>query len=560
MQIEKLTVENFKKIKSQTYDLGQFDLLVGGNNSGKSSILQAIAIWQYCIDEFRRSPHKARQNWVQCVLPNFSVLPIPHFNLLWNERNHSELTPRHQRQRRDQIHIKITLYWLYDNGEKGNLGLEIQFQANQSILARPIGDWQNFRIIENKGFPRIVYVPPFSGLEPTESFYDDGKMQLFVGKAQPGSVLRNLLLRAQEHSAENWNNIVKVIQDWFHVDLLTPEYERGKSIDIIVNYKIENILYDIIAGGSGFHQILTLLAFLYGYQKVDAILLDEPDAHLHVNLQRQILDFFRRQANTQFFIASHAEEFIKRVESNMILSLLSSEPKRLTVDKRNLIDALSNVENMTIVETARSPYILYVEGEDDQRILAGWAEVLGKKDILDKFHFEIMGGGDKKTMETNAEEHIKAIRQFNPSVKYLTLFDYDDESSYHPHKQNANTYEWKRRNIDNYLLVPDVWKRIAEKELISETEKVCQLIDVFFNGQNLSLPTNSNWKTVKANIFEIINGKKILFEQEDSLFYQIEGQFGKKINRSTLALSMKMEELHEDIVTFFEKLEEIINK
>ena len=53
--ITRLTLSNFKSIGKQIYDFTQFDLLVGRNNSGKSTVLQALAIWQFCIDEFRRS-------------------------------------------------------------------------------------------------------------------------------------------------------------------------------------------------------------------------------------------------------------------------------------------------------------------------------------------------------------------------------------------------------------------------------------------------------------------------------------------------------------------------
>ena len=53
--ITKLTLGNFKSVGEQTYDFTQFDLLVGRNNSGKSTVLQALAIWQFCVDEFHRS-------------------------------------------------------------------------------------------------------------------------------------------------------------------------------------------------------------------------------------------------------------------------------------------------------------------------------------------------------------------------------------------------------------------------------------------------------------------------------------------------------------------------
>jgi predicted ATP-dependent endonuclease of OLD family len=54
-------------------------------------------------------------------------------------------------------------------------------------------------------------------------------------------------------------------------------------------------------------------------------LLDEPDAHLHVNLQREILDYFKHQKalqqKTQFLIATHAEAIIQGVDARQIILL-----------------------------------------------------------------------------------------------------------------------------------------------------------------------------------------------------------------------------------------------
>ena len=51
--ITRLTLCNFKSVGKQVYDFTQFDLLVGRSNSGKSTVLKAMAIWQCSADEFR---------------------------------------------------------------------------------------------------------------------------------------------------------------------------------------------------------------------------------------------------------------------------------------------------------------------------------------------------------------------------------------------------------------------------------------------------------------------------------------------------------------------------
>jgi len=63
---------------------------------------------------------------------------------------------------------------------------------------------------------------------------------------------------------------------------------------------------------------------------------------------------------------------------------------------------------------------------------------------------------------------------------------------------------------------------------------------------------------VSANIFSEVNGKKILFEQADSLFQRINNDFGLKINRGVLSNNFTPEELHQDVIDFFDKLEIVI--
>ena len=83
--ITRLSLRNFKSIGEQTYDFTQFDLLVGRNNSGKSTVLQALAVWQFCVDEFHRAKRTGASG-IQIVLPNFTALPVPEFNLLWKDK------------------------------------------------------------------------------------------------------------------------------------------------------------------------------------------------------------------------------------------------------------------------------------------------------------------------------------------------------------------------------------------------------------------------------------------------------------------------------------------
>ncbi len=192
--ITRLTLENFKTIKKQVYDFKSFDLLVGRNNCGKSTVLQALAIWQFCVDEFHRSNRRGSKG-VQVVLPNFTALPVPVFNLLWKDRTDRHWPLIKGKKKQEYILIKILVEWQCGQEEPDSFGVDLRYHSPQTIYAIPSGGWEKFRACENKGnLPKIAYVPPFSGLEPSEKRLDDSPIRHQVGKGQPGSVLRNLLL------------------------------------------------------------------------------------------------------------------------------------------------------------------------------------------------------------------------------------------------------------------------------------------------------------------------------------------------------------------------------
>jgi energy-coupling factor transporter ATP-binding protein EcfA2 len=579
--IHKLTLRNFKSVGDQPYVFTDFDLLVGRNNSGKSTVLQALAIWQFCVDEFHRAKRSGTTG-IQIVLPNFTALPVPEFNLLWKNRT-DRVWPLDETGTKKQkfILIEILVEWRDPAGVSREFGVELRYHSPQSIYAIPAGGWAAFRECETAShLPRIAFVPPFSGLEPSEKRLDEAPTRQQVGKGQPGSVLRNLLLRVcppplkdmhgkvakGHHLPEDWTELASVVKRWFSVELMPPQYDAAKDVHIGVEYKQNGKTYDLISGGSGFHQTMTLLAFLYGYQPT-TILLDEPDAHLHVNLQREILDYFKQKSaekGVQFLIATHAEEFARGVDARQIVSLLNQVPTRIE-STPEVLRAMADVSNDEVTRLLGSPYILYVEGESDERILRAWAQQCGALPAMDKLCFKVMGGGGKQRMKEQADEHFEALKHVVKGVRRLMLFDFDDEEkAFHPRSDNPSLAEWHRKNIENYLLVSPAWRRVAvqllqctENDLFAQPS--LQLIDQFFSEENLTLPTGKHWRNVSANIFKAVDGKRMLFDSDNSLFHRLRnGNPLVEVMRERVAGVMTADEIHDDVHQFYCKLNAVV--
>jgi len=122
--ITKLVIKNFKMIKRQPYSFTNFDLLVGWNNSGKSTILQSLAIWQFCVDEFHRAKRHGKSG-IQVVLPNCTALPVPEFNLLWTEKA--------GKKKQEYILIEIDVTWRGDDGKDRTFGVKLRYLSPQTV-------------------------------------------------------------------------------------------------------------------------------------------------------------------------------------------------------------------------------------------------------------------------------------------------------------------------------------------------------------------------------------------------------------------------------------------
>jgi len=266
----------------------------------------------------------------------------------------------------------------------------------------------------------------------------------------------------------------------------------------------------------------------------------------------------------QFLIATHAEELVKGVDATRIVSLMNQKPTRVESTPA-ILTAMADVSNTELTDLMDSPFMLYVEGESDERVLRAWAKACGMEDIFGAVCFRVMGGGSKEKMREEANRHFAGVKVVVPRATRLMLFDFDTaQTAFHPGPEDKALFEWKRTNIENYLLVPKAWERAALRQLGVEdasllSAPVKEAIGDFFTSQNLSLPPRQSWRTVSANIFQVVDGKRLLFEDENSLFHKLRNlDPSVELIRERVAGGMTAEEIHEDVHLFFARLHEVV--
>ncbi len=564
LMITELEIQNFKSIENEIYKFNSYDLLIGANNCGKTTILQAIYLWHSCIIFLSNQSLNSRKNGISMTRDKFEVLPITEFAILWRFKSV-------QANNNSRIPIEIKLKWFYEHN-LCELKIIITYLNEGSISIKP-DNWDAFnKYKESKLFPKVVIITPSLGIVEKEEQKSEGAIRMTASKGAPGAVIRNIILKIykdfKDKKNNNWIELNNKIRDWFNVQLIAPKYNELTDQFINIEYKkiadTNKKPLEIITAGSGFQQIIIMLGFYYGYE-AQIVLLDEPDAHLHIELQKRICEFFKNNPfNAQFIIATHSSEIINQVNDQQIISLLSGKPVRITGNKNDLVTAMSLIPQNVIFNIKNNPFVIYVEGADDERIIRGFANILEKQALTNKLTFIHLGGQDKNAMINLAKNHFNALRKIIPECKNYIIMDLDTGKLF---PNNPKVFEWSRTNIENYLLVKDAW--IASAAFLGNTlfneeflQTATAIITKFFSEQRLLLEENQTYRTINIKIFSSLNGKKILYTDEDSLYNQLNkikpNAFDNTIfSRESILKNMKSEHIHQDVLDLFDKIQKI---
>jgi hypothetical protein len=259
----------------------------------------------------------------------------------------------------------------------------------------------------------------------------------------------------------------------FQCRLLAPEY-AGRPF-IVCEYlpgipqgRGRNGLpaLDIASAGSGFHQVLLLLGFFYA-RPATVLLLDEPDAHLHVILQKHVYDRLRSlaaQRRSQLLIATHSEVLVDATSPDRILSFYGPPHVLVSNTERDQVrEALKRIHSMDMLLAEESRGVLYVEGESDFNLLRAWARVLDHP-TAEWFEKTPYWHNNQGRNPQEARSHFFAIRAIQPEILGFLLLDGDNRAL--PDREVAGdglgVGRWRRYEIESYLVHPAALRRFAE--------------------------------------------------------------------------------------------------
>lgn len=455
--LNKIIIRNFKQFDDVEIELGNPVVFIGPNNSGKTSALQALALWdiglkRWCEKRSGKGTAKKRTG-VAINRRELVSVPVPKADHFWRNLHIREVSRQNGKPVTTNVRIEIVIQGIAAD-DPWECGLEFDYANDESLYCRPLrtpkGNDNNGRmpIPEKAKAVQIALLPPMSGLTANETRLDPGAINVRIGEGRTAEVLRNLCFTLSKDKSKAWQHLRAHIKSLFGVDLDLPEYIEQRG-EINMTYQEKGNTLDLSSSGRGLQQTLLLLAYMYS-NPGSVLLLDEPDAHLEILRQRQIYQLLTDVAmgnGNQIIAASHSEVLLNEAADRDVVVAFLGTHHRIDDRGSQVLKSLRDIGFEDYYQAQQTGWILYLEGSTDLAMLRAFArrfDMAVAQQALERPFVHYV-----RNQPTEVQKHYYGIREAVQELNGVALFDNLQQDL--PLDPHIITLMWRYREIENYL-------------------------------------------------------------------------------------------------------------
>lgn len=526
--ISKLVIKDFKNISSFESQLEPINVLIGSNNSGKSSVLQGIH-FSIMAEVMRRKTQKTN---------------IPEDSLIYNPSSNF-LCLRHNQQYTVSTGNKSILE--LTNEENVMFSIEIMKGRNEKNISVHAQNNNNFRQLVTAWNPLYsMYVPGISGIPTREKYITNAELRSAVARGDANMYIRNILYRIEKDG--KLNELNNKLHEFF--DSITVEVPYNPDDDLFVNVDIKiksddgEVTVPLEQCGTGALQVLQIVSYVIFFSP-QLLLLDEPDEHLHPNNQvilSQVLKDISEENHTQIILCTHSRHMLSDLSDSARILWMSEGKIKNSDYSSDYYDILMDIGALDSFDECfggKYDYVFLTEDSDTKMCEL----ILEQSGFKNYYVFSYKGCGKLDTALLLAG----FIHNSAPNCKIIIHRDRDfmtDEEVSYIEKQitksAASPFITSGSDIEAYFINPNHLSIIYDKDISSIEEWLKEIIqdnlpkiyvDFTHKRDELKrLPLYNNNNIEKPDTTELINQSKTSVYDSIKI---VKGKFlKKKINGS----------------------------
>ena len=453
----------YKAFRDFSLSLSRFNILVGPNNAGKSTILGAFRI---LAEAMRRAKTRTASvvdgpsGTSRGYEVNLDIVPIATENVFHNYEDEEGAKVVF----RVSTGESLVLYF----PERGSCNLTCEVEGRP--IASPSGFKQHFDL-------SIGFVPILGPVEHNEPLYQREAARTALLTHRASRNFRNIWF----HYPEDFDSFRSMVQrTWPGMDIKRPEVDRSHPKPLLHMFCPEDRLdREIFWSGFGFQVWCQMLTFIVRNQDASLFIIDEPDIYLHSDLQRQLLSVLKA-LGPDILLATHSTEMISEADPNDILVVTKEARSAKRVGNPSqlqpVFDTLGSNLNPTLTQLARCRKVVYVEGKDFQ-VISRFASRVGSRVVAMRSDFAVVPTNGFNPVKARLfTEGIEATLSAKMSVAVLFDRDYRSDAEVLEETEAlsqfcAYAHIHRKKEVENFLLVPSALQRAIAKRLADQNAR-----------------------------------------------------------------------------------------
>lgn len=449
--ITSVQFRNFKAFANYSISLDRMNILVGPNNSGKSTVIGAFRVLAMGLKraairnpEFFGGRHIARGYRIRR-----ESIPISLENA-----------------QTDYQDLEATVTFRLSNGN----WLTLSFSSDGGdcfLYPFTAGGEPVSRAKFSRQFPITLLVVPVLG--PVEYRERVVKRETVDENLPTHRASRNFR-NYWHHYPDDFEAFrQQVIDTWSGMDISPPELADGRLSMFCLEGRITRELYWT---GYGFQIWCQLLSHIFRSQDQSMLIIDEPDIYLHANPQRQMLSMLKA-SGPDVLLATHSSEIVTEADTNDILVIdktqRSAKRVRSPEGIQFALGSLGSTHMVAMSAIAQARRVLFVEGEDF-KTLRRFARCLSLSELATGVGIAPFPLGGFPSIDRIRAATMDVRKAIGSSIVFGGVFDRD----FRPDEEVNELLErlqgelafcviLERKEIENYLLIPTALERTLER-------------------------------------------------------------------------------------------------
>lgn len=456
--LRKLVIKNFRCYEKSTIAFNGTSILVGKNNAGKSTLIEALKIISSVTKKYRALHFTAPPLWAK-------------------DANTYGVSP-------NVVNMNISDHGIFNMYGNPPAIIEAQFSNGPSIKAyvgeglsifallydeqgRPI---QNTKEAKKVDIPIIEVLPQISAVLDTEKAIKKATVDGNRSTRLASRNFRNQLYYYSE-AFPAFKELVESTWEELRVNPIESVFvDDGQILQFYV--RVRGFEAELGWMGHGLQMWIQTMWFLSQCANNSIVVLDEPDVYMHADLQRRLVRLITPMFS-QLIIATHSLEIIEEVPSDCIIPIDYQKSQIKPIgDETALLSLSVELGNPLNIDLARifisNRFIIWDGGNSDRTILSAFQSVLYPKDLhpIITYPKSYLNGWD----DWNKATAIAEVFSINKMPVHLFCIS---NSGYHTLEEINNRlndaqsrgialHVWTKNEIDNYAININVINRYLE--------------------------------------------------------------------------------------------------